>query len=100
MKDSFYLEVEDIMISKTLYDIPLGGHIIKEVGKITIEHPQIDNVDIGMYATRGGMPIKVYGKLEDGSDFCLSILAISTQLDTHEVYDKSNVFYFGDQRMY
>lgn len=88
------------MISRTLHDISLGGRIIKEVGKITIEHPQIDNVDIGMYATRREVPIKVYGKLEDGSDFCLSILAISTQLDTHEVYGKSNVFCFGDKRIY
>ena len=87
------------MLSRTLHDTQLGGRIIKEVGKITIEHPEIDNVDVGMYATRREVPIKIYGKLEDDSDFCLTILAVSTQLDTSEIHGKSKVCCFNDWRI-
>lgn len=81
-----------------LQNISLGGRIIHEVGKITIENPCIDCVDIGIMATRRETPVKIYGKLKDGSDFCLTIFALSTQLDTYEVHDKSKVYCFNDWR--
>ena len=85
-------------MTTNLQNMPLGGRLIQEVGKITIENPCIDWVDIGLVATRRETPIKIYGKLEDGSDFVLTILALSTQLDTYETHDKNKVCCFNEWR--
>ena len=83
-------------MTSNLQNIPLGGRLIHEVGKITIENPCIDCVDIGIKAMCRETPVKIYGKLEDGSDFCLTILSLATQLDICETHGKSKVYSFND----